>query len=660
MKFKVSASVTRWLAAVGTACAASVAAGSSVPDRQAQAPLFERVEVPGITDLKEGMNGVALADLNRDGRTDIVAVFAQPRIQTARRPWAVLRVFLNEGGFRFRKHDIQIDSDALSGERFGPRAQIPVLADFNNDGRLDMLVTRDSPMDAGKLLGKAKALGNTLLVTKERWDHFVDASAQMGIRNEQAYNRQAAFGDVNGDGWLDIAIGSDNIGNAHSGLPISRLYVFVPKGPRFEDGTFKDIGGTSAVPDFGGFYHDSSRDRAGPDINLVDLDNDGDLDLLQSSHVDCRAPLLPYSPCEYRQGMFVWRNMLRETGHLQFVPQHDNGLASVGQLRFDKSRGSYRTVAKAPGLAYVSLGDVNNDGLLDVVAVGPSDPGWSPRAEYVGGEFWDNLGNFRFRQATQEAGLGALNWVYRQWYAFEGLPVPQTARRQPRAMEAQPGLTQLDPMDSRPYYGDAVFGDFDNDGWLDLVLVDRRGRSGIDVHALLFMNRGDGTFEPRPTTFSGLNATAINAEATDFDNDGLLDLILASDPDNSSHATTLDEYHSAIYRNTGRDGARSNHWLRLRFRGINDAELIGTRVEYHAPDGGRLLGMRMVSSKQSYKSSTPLEAHVGLGRVSRVDVTVTLPGGRTRQFAGLDADRFLELDLTTGAVTVVRVTQYSR
>jgi hypothetical protein len=43
-----------------------------------------------------------------------------------------------------------------------------------------------------------------------------------------------------------------------------------------------------------------------------------------------------------------------------------------------------------------------------------------------------------------------------------------------------------------------------------------------------------------------------------------------------------------------------------------------------------------------------------------VDVTVTLPGGRTRQFAGLDADRFLELDLTTGAVTVVRVTQYSR
>ncbi len=77
------------------------------------------------------------------------------------------------------------------------------------------------------------------------------------------------------------------------GVPHSRLYVFRPQGDRFEDGHFEDIGGTDVVPDFGGFYHDSSQDKAGPDINLRDLDNDGDLDLVQSFHVDVREPLLP-------------------------------------------------------------------------------------------------------------------------------------------------------------------------------------------------------------------------------------------------------------------------------------------------------------------------------------------------------------------------------
>lgn len=34
---------------------------------------------------------------------------------------------------------------------------------------------------------------------------------------------------MNGDGFLDLAIGCDNIGNAMAGLPHSRLYVFNPK-----------------------------------------------------------------------------------------------------------------------------------------------------------------------------------------------------------------------------------------------------------------------------------------------------------------------------------------------------------------------------------------------------------------------------------------------
>jgi hypothetical protein len=152
---------------------------------------------------------------------------------------------------------------------------------------------------------------------------------------------------------------------------------------------------------------------------------------------------------------------------------------------------------------------------------------------------------------------------------------------------------------------------------------------------------------------SGLIGPAINAEVADLDNDGLVDLILASDPDNSGTPSSLDAYQSVIYRNTGRGGDRSNHWLRLRFSGIADAALIGARVEAHAVEDDRLVSMRAISPNQSYKSGSPLEVHVGLGRIERVYVDVVLPGGRAKRFGGLGADRYLDLNLTTGTAAAV-------
>jgi hypothetical protein len=214
---------------------------------------------------------------------------------------------------------------------------------------------------------------------------------------------------------------------------------------------------------------------------------------------------------------------------------------------------------------------VDNDGLLDVLAVGPASPGWAPRTEYVGGRFWRNLGGFRFQEATDAAGLSALNWVYRQWCDFYNAPMPWT----------RPGAP-LDAGDRRPYFADAIFGDFNNDGWIDLVVLDRSESMNPESRAALFMNRGDGTFEPMPTTFSGLDDSGISGEAADLNNDGLIDLVFAADPDNSGIVFSMARYESKVYWNTGLHGARENHWLRLRFRGVTDAELIGAHVELTA------------------------------------------------------------------------------
>jgi catechol 2,3-dioxygenase-like lactoylglutathione lyase family enzyme len=600
--------------------------GDPARDAAGRGQLFESICVPGITDLQEGMNGVAIVDLNKDGLLDIVATYSAPRGTGAR--WGAgekLRVFINEGGFKFRPHAIRLLDSKVSPESFG-RGQVPGFADFNGDGFLDLFVTRHAQMSGGQSNPNDQKLGNGLYLSDGSWDTFRDVSAKMGIQNEKAYNRQPSFGDVNRDGWLDITIGCDNIGNAMGGFPHSRLYMFEP-----QNKTFRDIGGTDLVPDFGGFSHDSAKDKAGPDINLRDLDNDGDLDLIQSHHVDIRDPALPFSPVEYRQGVFCWKNLLEETGKLQFEKITGNGLAGEARLKLSADRKTAEPVGKAPGLPYISLADADNDGLLDVLAVGPATayPGWAPRAEYVSGRFWRNLGGFRFEERTDAAGLSALNWDYRDWFRFFDAPAPPT-----RAGER------------RPYFADAVFGDFDNDGWLDVVVLDRHESPNLETRAMLFMNRGDGTFEPKPTAFSGLDSGGICGEAADLNNDGLLDLVFAADPDNSGLALSMAQYESKVYWNTGLHGGRENRWLRLRFSGLSDAELIGARVTILEPGSGKLLATRAIAANHSYKSGGALEAHFGLGKRKAVDVNITLPKGTIMKYEGIKADQFIDLNLS--------------
>jgi len=165
-----------------------------------------------------------------------------------------------------------------------------------------------------------------------------------------------------------------------------------------------------------------------------------------------------------------------------------------------------------------------------------------------------------------------------------------------------------------------------------------------EVRAVFFLNRGQGTFEPMPTTWSGLDGNGICGEAADLNNDGVLDLVFAADPHNSGLAVGVVRYESKVYWNTGEHGAKNNRWLR--FSGVTHAELIGARVEVSAADKKQY---RWIHSNHSYKSGGTLEVHFGLGKQEQVDITVILINGSRHDFPQLKANHYLDLNLTTGS-----------
>ena len=617
--------------------------------------LFEIVDAPGFSDIKGEINGLALADLDHDGRLDIVRTHENG-----------LTVLINRGGFRFEPHPNQVRNPDGSEAQITRKAQVPNLVDFNRDGHLDLFLTsnRAAPPSATRRGLK----GNQLLVSDGAWDRFVDLSEPMGVRNESAYNRQSSIADVNGDGWLDIGIGCDNIVDGTAGVPHSRLYVFKPKGTAFADGRFEDVGGTGLVPDFGGFYGDPDKDRGGPGILLRDLDNDGDLDLVQGYHMDTWGRITgEYPVAFYDYGIFCWKNLLAETGEFRFERIKTNGMAQRGKLEI-RAPYDYDVVEPAVALPFISSGDVDNDGLLEVIAIGSCQPsffaGW---ASGKSGQFYRNRGGFLFEEASDRDGLGSLNWTNEEWLNFFGVPITETMRASSQSPSARPAAERW--LNFKIYGGNAVFADFNNDGWLDVHVANRKWSYPQSIFRnALYLNNGDGTFRLLPSEESGIFDNCLFAEAADLDDDGLLDLVYARDPANNSpiiiDTAARDEWkqirsqrklppgldHSLILRNRGQFGGKENHWLRLRFTGVTHGELAGARVEIYEPGAtsggkGKLLGSRIVFSSHHHKAGTPMEVHFGLAKRPSVEVTVTLLGGKTRSFTNVSANKIHELSL---------------
>ncbi|MFO7258900.1 MAG: VCBS repeat-containing protein [Bacteroidota bacterium] len=134
---------------------------------------------------------------------------------------------------------------------------------------------------------------------------------------------------------------------------------------------------------------------------------------------------------------------------------------------------TYRNYYNGGGVA---LGDVNNDGLIDIYFTGNMVPN----------KLYLNKGNFQFEDITERAGVaGSKFW--------------------------STGVTMAD---------------VNGDGWLD-IYVCNSGPTSADRHNELFINNGDLTFTEQAALYNVADpGFAIHASFFDYDRDGDLDLYI--------------------------------------------------------------------------------------------------------------------------------------
>ena len=201
----------------------------------------------------------------------------------------------------------------------------------------------------------------------------------------------------------------------------------------------------------------------------------------------------------------------------------------------------FRDIAPQVGLAHTGLSggaaleDFNQDGLLDVVA---SSWGLEDQLRY-----FENQGDGTFHDRTKEAELigqvGGLNLNHADydndgypdllvlrggWLAQQGEHPNSLLRNRGDGtfedVTEKAGLLSFHPAQT------AAWGDYDNDGWLDLFVGNESRR--LQRPCELYHNNGDGTFT-NVAAEVGLDHIGFVKGATwgDYDNDNLVDLYLS-------------------------------------------------------------------------------------------------------------------------------------
>src|ERR1043166_6779008 len=503
--------------------------------------------------------------------------------------------------------------------------------DYDGDGLPDIYLLNGATVPA--LQGKEKAPRAALYHNLGNWK-FEDVTDKAGVGNER-WGMGVAVGDYDNDGRPDIYV---------SNFGVSRLYH------NNGDGTFTDVAEKLGV----------ARKGWSTGATWGDYDGDGRLDLFVPGYVEVDFNNLPPNPADATKPGGVGQNFCQFRGvSVMCGPRGLTGESDT--LYHRKADGTFEDISVKAGVndpqkyygfssAFVHADD---DDLLDLIVVNDS----TPKQLYI------NKGDGTFEETGYPSGV-ALNENGRE-QAGMGLAIGDydndgrvdfhitnfsddsnvlyhnDGETNFTDVTFQAGLGEI----SIPFLGwGTSFLDYDNDGWLDLFVVNGHVYPQVDAHqwgtsyaqqALLFHNV-KGKFERvgAPPGNALANAWPGRGLAVgDLDGDGRLDLVI----------NNLDD-KPTVLRNVA---ASTGHWLGVHLIARAPRDAIGS-IAYLTT--GKLRQRQDVISGAVYCSQNDMTLHFGLGAATKVDkLEIQWPDGSTEVVQVPAIDRTITITQGKGA-----------
>jgi hypothetical protein len=482
--------------------------------------------------------------------------------------------------------------------------------DFDNDGLEDLFFVNGGETPKGKSPRPVRnALYRNIGAGK-----FEDVTEKSGLARMPVYGMGVAAGDFDNDGYPDLFI---------TGYPSCALLH------NNRDGTFTDITEKAGVTNAGKWAASAA---------WFDYDRDGRLDLFIANYAKFSYEHGPR--CEY-QGLRTYCAQVAYEGERPAL-YHNNGDGTFTDVT--ERAGLSKLVGRALGVVAV---DVDDDGWSDLFVARDASPNLLLINQHDG-TFKDAALNAEVALSADgmaRAGMGVdagdVNGDGRPDFIITNFNDEQhalflnTIEFPYREWTRESGLAAL----TRFFVGWGVhFIDYDNDGNLDLILVNGHinsviEKTRVDVSyrepPLLLANNGKGLFR----NVSDLAGPVFRNRCLgrglavgDYDNDGAVDAVF----------TRLNDTPLLLHNNVGHLKA----WIGVELEGTkSNRDAIGAKLTLNC--GTRKL-VRWITGGASYLSSHDRRVVFGLGDApaAPVQLDIRWPNGRTQIITGLKVNQY--------------------